>query len=286
MVMQTNKESYQNHDSLIDVSNKLFTCLVDKLNVNTAYIAKKEHDVMDVINSYNVDKKIVTNDMAVDYKESNCKYVLENEAGIQYFTNLMTNLETAERTITEQLNVKAFLGVTLYGASGQSFGTLCVMDEEERSFSEEDVTYIRTIADVLSFIIELDETHEDIGLLSVPIIPISSEIAILALQGNINQSRALKIIEDTMDYAVVHKVNNFIIDISEINRRGLEFSELLNRLVSALKLMGVKVMVSGVPTDLVSDSQVTHYLSKLDLHYVKSIEDALSLLGYELRELH
>ncbi|MFS0805797.1 GAF domain-containing protein [Shouchella sp. 1P01AA] len=286
MGMQTSEESYQNHDSLIDVSDKLFTCLVDKLNVNTAYVAKKEKNSMDVINSYNVDKQIVTNDMSVEYTESNCKYVLENQAGVQYFTNLMTNLETADRTITEQLQVKAFLGVTLYGSSGKPFGTLCVMDEEERAFSEEDVTYIRTIADVLSFIIELDETHEDIGLLSVPIIPISTEIAVLALQGNVNQTRALKIMEDTMDYAVNHKIKHFIIDISEINRKGFAFSELLDRLVSALKLMGVDVMISGVPTNLVSDVHMSQYLAQLNLHFVQSIEDALSLLGYELRELH
>ncbi|WP_186370697.1 GAF domain-containing protein [Shouchella miscanthi] len=282
--MQKANTHYQSHDSLIEVSNKLFKCLAQQLDVNTAYIAKKEPGYMDVVNAYNRDREIVTNDMSVEYKESNCKYVLENEAGIQYFTNLMTNANTAERPITEKLQVKAFLGVSIYGSSGEPFGTLCVMDEEERQFSNEDVTYIRTIADVLSFIIELDETHEDIDLLSVPIIPISADIAILALQGKVSQSRAVKIMDDTMGYAVAEQIKTIIIDISEIVVKGDEFIEHLNRLVAALNLMGVSVMLSGVPIHLAANESISQALSTLDLQYVKSIEDALGLLGYELTE--
>ncbi|WLV25219.1 anti-anti-sigma factor [Aciduricibacillus chroicocephali] len=273
---------YGSNDSLIKVSNMLFKTLVDQLNVNTAYIAKREYDQMDVINSFNRNKVLVTNDMVVDYKESNCKYVIENDKKIQFFTNLMTHRETKNRSITKQLQAKAFLGVALNSSTGVEFGTLCVADQEEKEFSEEDIKYIRTIGDVLSFIIELDDTYEDVGMLSVPIIPISSSIAILALQGNISSTRGLKISECVLDYVTEKQIDYLIIDLSEMKRNYKEFLDSINRLISSLKLMGIDVMLSGVSPELAS--VFIYSTSSIEAEYVQCIEKGLDKLGFELRE--
>lgn len=87
-----------------------------------------------------------------------------------------------------------------------------------------------------------------------------------------------------MGYAVAEQIKTIIIDISEIVVKGDEFIEHLNRLVAALNLMGVSVMLSGVPIHLAANEAISQALSTLDLQYVKSIEDALGLLGYELTE--
>ncbi len=51
---------------------------------------------------------------------------------------------------------------------GNVFGTLCVMDKEEKVFSEEDINYLKSMADISSDMIELDQTKYSMGFLSVP----------------------------------------------------------------------------------------------------------------------
>ncbi|MFD6443309.1 GAF domain-containing protein, partial [Peribacillus sp. NPDC060186] len=56
----------------------------------------------------------------------------------------MKDVVTRELEVTSQLNVRGFLGVTLKDLKGKVFGTLCVMDREERVFSEEDINYLKS----------------------------------------------------------------------------------------------------------------------------------------------
>lgn len=195
------------HESLVDVSNQLFELIVDELGVNTAYVARRDDNVMTVLNSHNKTEEIVPSDVVVNYEDSNCKLVLENPEHVRSISNLFTDVETKDRTVTEQFQVKAFLGVSLYRKNGQPFGTLCVMDRGEKSFSNEQVEFMKTVAGVLSYMIELDEAYEDMKLLSAPIIPVSDQLAVLALQGNINEKRELMIIEETLTYVARQKFN-------------------------------------------------------------------------------
>ncbi|WP_461611025.1 GAF domain-containing protein [Cytobacillus kochii] len=272
------------YQSLVDTSTKLFELLTKNLDVNSAYIAKKVGNKMTVINSYNKVEFIIPDDIAVDYQESNCKLVLENNEPAKTVMNLMADEETKKRKITDELGVKAFIGVPLNRTDGSNFGTLCLMDKDEKTFTNEQVEMVQSIADVLSYIIELDDLYEDIDLLSVPIIPISKGIAILALQGNVNDKRERKILEDTLNYTLSHKISSFLIDLSEMQISNYEFSDALNRLVSALKLMGVKVMLSGIPTALASSTRMRDQFQDLEVTFVRSIEGGLKKLGYQIVE--
>lgn len=121
------------YQSLVDTSTKLFELLTKNLDVNSAYIAKKVGNKMTVINSYNKVEFIIPDDIAVDYQESNCKLVLENNEPVKTVMNLMANEETKKRKITDELGVKAFIGVPLNRTDGSNFGTLCLMDKDEKT---------------------------------------------------------------------------------------------------------------------------------------------------------
>lgn len=143
---------------------------------------------------------------------------------------------------------------------------------------------MKTVAGVLSYMIELDEAYEDMKLLSAPIIPVSNQLAVLALQGNINEKRELMIIEETLTYVAREKVQYIAIDLSQMNRTDQSFINLLERIVNALKLMGVQVMLSGVPVSLAEHSYINNRLFELEVGYVQNLADAFSNLGYELKK--
>ncbi|WP_193744631.1 STAS domain-containing protein [Geomicrobium sp. JCM 19037] len=156
---------------------------------------------------------------------------------------------------------------------------------EEKTFTDDQIAFVESFAYVLSYMIELDETIHDLELISVPIMPLTPELAILALQGNINDRRANKIMEDTLHYASEKRIHHFVIDLSEMLHTEQSSVDLLKRLVSALRLMGVRVILSGIPVSLAKDSTTIELLNKLDVDYVSRLESALPRLGFEITKV-
>ncbi|RLJ91275.1 GAF domain-containing protein [Planococcus citreus] len=272
------------HDSLKAVSYKLFQVISDELDVNTAYVTQRGPTAMKVISSFNKDHYIIPEGYAVDYDGTYCRLIIQSDQEAMRTKNLGSFTLTKDLEVTPQLEVKGFLGVTLRDFYGEVFGTLCVMDKEEKDFSDQDVHFLKQMAEVLSYVIHLDSTLADIELLSVPIIPIKKGLAILSLQGNINESRSQKIMEDTLHYAADKGIHSFIIDLSQLMLLENQFPDVLKNLVSGLNVMGVQVMMTGLPPWLVQMPGVSEHLSQLKTEYVADIESALNKIGYKLEK--
>lgn len=273
-----------NHDALKAVSYKLFQMISDELGVNTAYVTQRGPKAMNVISSFNKDRNIIPEGYAVDYDGTYCRLIIQSDEDVMHTNNLGIFTLTKDLEVTEQLEVKGFLGVTLRDFHGNVFGTLCVMDTEEKNFTDKDIRFLKNMADVLSYIIHLDNTVADIELLSVPIIPIKKGLAILSLQGNVNEQRSQKIMEDTLHYAANKGIHSFIIDLSQLALLENRFPDLLKNLVSGLNVMGVQVMMTGLPPRLVQMQDAREQLSQLKTEYVTDIESALNKLGYQLQK--
>lgn len=278
------KQGMSTHDSLKAVSYKLFQVISDELGVNTAYVTERGPTAMKVISSFNKDHYIIPEGYAVDYDGTYCRLIIQSDQEAMRTNNLGSFTLTKGLEVTPELEAKGFLGVTLRDFSGEVFGTLCVMDKEEKEFSDQDIHFLKQMADVLSYVIHLDNTLADIELLSVPIIPIKKGLAILSLQGNINESRSQKIIEDTLHYAADKSVHSFVIDLSQLRLLENQFPDVLKNLVSGLNVMGVQVMMTGLPPWLVQKPGVSEHLSQLKTEYVADIESALNKIGYQLEK--
>ena len=144
--------------SLRSVSYKMFELISKRLNVSTTYVTKRGETAMTVLSSFNRDELIIPEGYSVDYGDTYCRLIIMNENDRMHTVNLAKDAITSQLEVTGQLNVKGFLGVTLKDLNGDVFGTLCVMDREERVFSETDIDYLKTMAEILSHMIELDQT--------------------------------------------------------------------------------------------------------------------------------
>ncbi|MCM3676511.1 hypothetical protein M3699_22310 [Peribacillus simplex] len=121
-----------------------------------------------------------------------------------------------------------------YGGKGNVFGTLCVMDKEEKVFSEEDINYLKSMADILSHMIELDQTKYGMGFLSVPIIPITKGISVHSIQGIVHGNRSEQIMSDVLHSAADNDIGYFIIDLSKLLVQDNCFPTFLFNMMSAL----------------------------------------------------
>ncbi|WP_413379908.1 GAF domain-containing protein [Alkalihalobacillus sp. 1P02AB] len=279
------EENSQSHNALVTVSKKLFQLISDRLNVNTTYVTRKDEHAMMVLSSFNKEELIIPEGYQVQYGDTYCRLIIQNKDDVMTTNNLATFNLTRELEVTEQLKVKGFLGVTLRDIYGNVFGTLCVMDKAERSFSNEEIHFLKNMADILSFLIHLDETSRDLEMISCPIIPIKQGLAILSLQGNINEVRSQKILEDTLSYAAEFRIHHFIIDLSQLFLSENQFPDVLKKLVMALNIMGSEVFIAGVPKWLVSRGEVRAQLEGLNAVYVKTVEEALNSIGYSLNRI-
>jgi rsbT co-antagonist protein RsbR len=278
------KNSISPFYSLRTVSLKMFESISKQLNVATAYVTKRGETAMTVLSSYNKEEEIIPEGYSVEYGGTYCRLIIMNEDGVMHTANLTMDLFTKELEVTSQLNVKGFLGVTLKDLKGNVFGTLCVMDREERVFSEEDINYLKSMADILSHMIELDYTKYNMGFLSVPIIPITKGVALLSLQGNIDDERSEQIMSDVLQTASEKNIDYFIMDWSKLLVQDDSFRDVLNALfkvINALDLMGVETVITGV-TPAFAMKHVQNAGSKSPGTMLKDIQAALDYIGYTL----
>jgi rsbT co-antagonist protein RsbR len=270
--------------SLKTASSKIFDVITKRLNVQTAYIAIKGKRKMTVLSSYNKYEEIVPEDFIIDYKESHCRLIINNDDSILKTNNLMRDEQTREMNVSAQLQVKGYLGVTLKDLKGEAFGTLCVMDKEEKEFDEEDVEFLKSIADVLSHMIELDQTQYNMVLINVPIIPITHGVAVVPLQGIIDENRADKLLKDVLHHGAAYDIDHFIIDLSGLVNRGQKFPRVLEQLVNALQVMGIHTILTGITPEIAQREIDSMNLSGFKPKTVSNLESALSYIGFKLIE--
>ena len=268
--------------SLKNASKRLFKLISERLNVNTAYVTKRGETAMTVISSYNEKEEIIPEGYAVEYSGTYCRLIINDKNSVMHTANLEHDEITRELEVTSQLKVRGFLGVALTDTDGKIFGTLCVMDKEEKAFSEDDISYLKSMAEILSYIIDLDQTKYNMDFLSVPIVPITKGISILTLQGVIDERRAENIIQQVLQYGANQQINHFIVELSGLKIVDGYFPVILGDLFKSIQLMGIETIITGVTPAIaqqeVANEQLPHFKT------VQNLEAALGYIGFELVE--
>ncbi|MDQ0208804.1 STAS domain-containing protein [Alkalicoccobacillus murimartini] len=278
----TNQLSSEQLYSLKIVSKKLFQLISNRLNVNTTYITQRGESEMTVLSSFNKEEQIIPEGYSVEYGGTYCRLIIMNDGDVMTTADLNKDLLTKELAVTPELGVKGFLGVTLKDLNGNVFGTLCVMDKEEKEFSQDDIDFLHSMADILSYILELDQNRHHLSYLSVPIIPIIEGVSILTLQGIVDTSRAEKIMHEALHYGSENHVDYFLFDLSKLAVQDQTFPTMLFDIVQALRIMGIEVIITGISPQFAMLESNKNQLSKLGVKTVHSIKVALDLIGYSL----
>jgi len=272
------------YQSLITASKKMFKMITKRLNVNTAYVTRRGETAMTVLSSLNNQEEIIPEGYSVDYGGTYCRLIIQDENDAMTTENLTKDEITKELEVTSQLDMKGFLGVTLNDSEGNVFGTLCVMDKEEKNFSEDDIEYLKSMADVLSHIIELDQTKYNMSYLSVPIIPITKGISILTIQGIIDDQRARDITDTVLQYGAQNQIEYFIVDLSGLVIVDDAFPHVFINLVKSLDLMGIEAIITGITPEIAKHEVNNIDLKGLNAKMVSDLESALEYIGFYLQE--
>ncbi|GKV56596.1 RsbT co-antagonist protein RsbRB [Sporosarcina sp. NCCP-2222] len=106
--------------------------------------------------------------------------------------------------------------------------------------------YCFSLTFVNFYTVNLDNARKAFIELSVPIVSISNDIAILPLIGDIDTERALLLMENTTKEVGRLKLSYLILDLSGVAIVDTMVAHHIFNLSSTLKLLGVKMILTGV----------------------------------------
>ncbi|TFE01646.1 GAF domain-containing protein [Jeotgalibacillus salarius] len=272
------------YTSLYEGSQTLFRIISERLNVNTAYITRRGNNEMTVLSSFNDKEEIIPEGYSVEYGGTYCRLIISNEDNAMTTPDLTKELITSQLEVTDQLGVKGFLGVTLRDREGGVFGTLCVMDRNEKSFSGQDIEYLQSLSGILSHMIEFDQMSYNMAYLNVPIIPITTGVSILSVQGIVDSSRSEVILNHVLQYCAVNQVHTFIVDLSGLIILNDHLPHVISDLAQALRVMGVRPLITGITPEIAKQDLRNAQLTGLNIETVRSLEQAMAVIGFSLTE--
>lgn len=113
--------------------------------------------------------------------------------------------------------------------------------------------------------------------LSSPIIPLSEDIGLLPLIGDIDTTRAQWILESTLEQSVNLKINQLIVDLSGVAAIDQMVAHKLLQVVQSLKLIGVETTFIGIRPE-VAQAAVNLGFSLQNVQAANSLKNVLKKL--------
>ncbi|WP_411909138.1 STAS domain-containing protein [Bacillus sp. RAR_GA_16] len=195
--------------------------------------------------------------------------------------NLATHASTKDMEVTKSLGGGSLIGAPIYYRNGDNYGTLCGLDTKPFHYTQDHVDLFKAMANLLGNVLELERANSEIESLSVPIVPISNEVAILPIIGDVSELRTEQLMEKALAESAKHQFDYLIFDLSGLANIRSESASLFLRIGQSLKLIGVQMIVTGIRPDLAI--KAVQASSDFDQIVIKSnLQQALNWIGYKL----
>ncbi|MGG1685969.1 STAS domain-containing protein [Pseudalkalibacillus sp. NRS-1564] len=195
--------------------------------------------------------------------------------------DLAAHDSTKNMEVTKNLGGGSLIGVPIYYRNGDNYGTLCGLDLKPFHYNQDHVDLFKAMANLLGNVLELERANTEIESLSVPIVPISEEVAILPIIGDVNEIRTERLMERALAESAKNNLDYLIFDLSGLVNIHSQSATNLLKIGESLKLVGVQMIVTGIRPDLAI--KAVQASSDFDQIVVKSnLQQALHWIGYSL----
>ncbi|MFK3960100.1 STAS domain-containing protein [Guptibacillus hwajinpoensis] len=195
--------------------------------------------------------------------------------------DLAAHDSTKDMDVTKNLGGGSLIGVPIYYRNGDNYGTLCGLDLKPFHYTKDHVDLFKAMANLLGNVLELERANSEIESLSVPIVPISEEVAILPIIGDVNEVRTERLMERALAESAKNNLDYLIFDLSGLVKIHSQSATNLLKIGDSLKLVGVQMIVTGIRPDLAI--KAVQASSDFDQIVVKSnLQQALHWIGYSL----
>ena len=157
-------------------------------------------------------------------------------------------------------------------------------DELERRFKERTSELAKVNASLKAELTARKRAEEAIRELSTPVLPIRERLLVLPLIGIIDSVRAVQLTEQLLGSIRTHRAKAVVMDITGVAEVDSKVANHLLQTVEAARLMGAKVIVSGISSEIAQ----TLVRIGVDLSGLRTttdlrggLEEAEQLVGYQ-----
>lgn len=264
-----------------EAAEKILAFMNYVIPINTIFIAKNDKQVNRIEKVVNKDKDLLHSGDELPFDDTYCKLSVDHGDQVLVIDDLNHNQLTRDMNVTHNLGGGSFIGIPINYSSGENYGTICGLDDQQFDFTAEHLEQFRTMASLLSYVLDLDRANKEIERLSAPLVVLSQGIAILPIIGNINEKRANYIINSTLTQSTSQYITNILIDLSGLHNIDTFVTHFIFKLVSTLKLLGITPIIIGIKPNHAQVLAETNQLTS-DVLVKSKIEDALTHLGFSI----
>lgn len=127
------------------------------------------------------------------------------------------------------------------------------------------------------------EAKDEILNLSVPVVPLTKEVAILPIIGHIDEKRSQELLSQALTKGKELKLSVLILDLSGVHMIDTYVAQNLFQLNDALRVIGIRVIFSGLRPEL-AQTLVNLGISFDNMTVVSSLPQALKETGLAVNE--
>jgi rsbT co-antagonist protein RsbR len=168
----------------------------------------------------------------------------------------------------------------------------CTKELEEKHLSASTILQLRKtldpILDEICYIFShvyveynkqvIEKAQAKMQELSVPVVTISKDIAILPLIGELDATRSKLLMEIALERSIETKINHLIIDLSGVPIVDTMVANNLYQVISSLKLIGVEATLTGIRPEI-AQTLVQLGIRFEDIRTRASLQQTLSEIG-------
>ncbi|WJM08017.1 histidine kinase dimerization/phospho-acceptor domain-containing protein [Paenibacillus sp. PK1-4R] len=128
------------------------------LKVNTIFIATNDGVTNVILEAFNRTEELVVKGSTLPFTDSYCSLVLRDNGSVLTIPDTCEHPMTRSMGVTSGLGNRFFVGVPIMRRSGETFGTICLMDDPGYVISETDMKTLKAMAVFLGYVVDLEST--------------------------------------------------------------------------------------------------------------------------------
>ncbi|RFU65069.1 STAS domain-containing protein [Peribacillus glennii] len=117
--------------------------------------------------------------------------------------------------------------------------------------------------------------------LSVPVVPIIDDIAVIPIVGSIDTNRAQLIMETSLNQGTKLNLHTVLFDVSGVPIIDTMVADQMFKIIKALKLTGIQAMITGIRPEI-AQTIVSLGLDFKDVETAATLQQALNHLGLSI----
>ena len=274
--------SFRKFQNFNEAANQILKMLSDQMNINTLFIAQNDGETNTIKKAFNRNEELVTEDSLTPLNQTFCSLTIQYGQKPLKIEKISNDEDAAKLEISSKFENGSFMGIPIYYEDGEVYGTICGLDRQPFTFTEEHQEMFEMMSSLLTYILELEKARKEIQMLSSPVVPLSEQVSILNVIGNITLARAQQLINDTVK-KIDQEIEFLIIDFSGVTKIDSRIEMNLLDLIKTLKIMGVTPVITGI-SPLVA-LKVPHFASSLKGEKMEAtLKIAIEQLGFGISE--